>query len=113
MKLKLHSGGKGMLKIEAFEMWIRRRIEGITWKDRTSNKKMLKIIKKEDPLLRRLSKEELYRLHYFNCVTYGEWYAKKIESNFERKRSSGIKRIEILGNLAKGKKFQSYKRTNK
>ena len=97
-------------KLEAFEMWIWRRIEKILWKDHISNKEVLKRVKGRRSLIETIVRR---KQNWISHVLRGCGILKEInEGRFEGKRSRGRKRIGMFDSLLKGENFEIMKRNN-
>ena len=99
---------KDVKKLEAFKMWIWRRIEKISWKDHISNKKVQKRVKERRSLIETIIKR---KQNWIGHVLRGCGMLKEIiEGRFEGKRSRGRKRIGMLDSLLNGENFEIMKR---
>jgi len=88
-------------KINAFEMWIYRRILKISWRDHVTNKDVLKRMNTERNLLYTVKKRKLM---YFGHVMRNEKYRLLhliIQGRIEGRRTPGRRRTSWLANLKK------------
>jgi len=101
--------GKGEWKrIEAFEMWIWRRIEKINWTDKISNDNVLMRVGEHRRLVENI---RLRKKRWIGHILRHEGLVKDvIEGRMEGKRPRGRKRMAMLDDLRKGRKYFSLKR---
>ena len=88
-----------MNKIEAFEMWLYRRMLRISWVDRVSNERVLNIMNKDRELLTTVKRR---KAAYFGHILRGDKYSLLqliVEGKIEGRRGVGRRRMSWLGNL--------------
>jgi len=90
---------KLMDKINAFEMWVYRRMLRISWRDRITNREVLSRLGSETQLLLSIKKR---KLQYFGHIMRGDKYQFLqliIQGKIEGKRAPGRRRTSWLKNL--------------
>ncbi|XP_055388393.1 uncharacterized protein LOC129616943 [Condylostylus longicornis] len=88
-----------MNKIEAFEMWVYRRMLKISWTERVSNSEVLNRLRKQRELLLTIKKQ---KAAYFGHVIRGQKYELLqliIQGRIEGKRGVGRKQMSWLRNI--------------
>ena len=88
-----------MNRLEAFEMWIHRRILRIAWTDKVSNSEVLRRAKTERELLRCI---KVRKLSYLGHVMRGERFNLLrliIEGKIEGRRGVGRRQMSWLRNI--------------
>jgi len=87
-------------RLEAFEMWVWRRMEKIKWTDKVSNAKVLRRVDEERKLLK-VIKERKRR--WLGHVMRGENLLKAvIEGTVEGRNKRGRKRMKMTDDLERG-----------
>ena len=74
-------------KIEALEMWILRRMLRITWKDKKSNKEVLKMAKTERSLLQIIKKRKM--VYFGHIIRRNTLQRQLLEGKITGKRGRG------------------------
>ena len=99
---------KEIRSLEAFEMWIYRKMNRIRWTDKISNEELLKMLDKERNLVKEICKRKIkYAGHIFRGS--GEHSQLIIEGYIEGKRSRGRPRIDWMSNIKKWSEIKNYK----
>jgi hypothetical protein len=86
-------------KLEAFKMWLYRRMMRISWVDRVSNERALGMMQKERELLTTVKRR---KAAYLGHIFRGEKYALLqllVQGKIEGRRGMGRKRVSWLKNL--------------
>uniref|UniRef100_A0A8D8Q737 Uncharacterized protein n=2 Tax=Cacopsylla melanoneura TaxID=428564 RepID=A0A8D8Q737_9HEMI len=87
-------------KIEAFEMWLYRRILRVSWKDKVTNKEILRRMNKELEVLYIIKVRKLQYLgHIMRNENRYQLLQKIIQGKVYGKRGVGRRRISWLKNL--------------
>ena len=95
-------------RINAFEMWVWRRIEKISWMDHVKNEEVLKRVGQKQELVDMIIKR---KKNWIGHVLRGEGLLKEvIEGRMCGKRGRGRPRIGMLDVLLEGNKFHIMKR---
>lgn len=88
-----------MNKIEAFEMWCYRRILRLSWRDRVSNERVLRMLFKDRELLATVKRR---KMEYLGHIVRGPKYVTLqtiLQGKFEGKRRVGRKNLSWLRNI--------------
>lgn len=86
-------------RLEAFEMWVYRRILKISWTDRVSNVKVLRLLNKKTEILNTIKRR---KLQYFGHIMRNDKYQLLqllIQGKIQGKRPPGRRRTSWLKNL--------------
>lgn len=86
-------------RLEAFEMWVYRRILKISWTDRISNERVLQMVNKEVEVLKTVKKR---KLQYFGHIMRSDKYDLLqliMQGKIQGKRPPGRRRTSWLKNL--------------
>uniref|UniRef100_A0A2H1V1U0 SFRICE_035738 n=1 Tax=Spodoptera frugiperda TaxID=7108 RepID=A0A2H1V1U0_SPOFR len=86
-------------RLEAFEMWVYRRILKISWTDRISNVKVLRLLNKKTEILNTIKRR---KLQYFGHIMRNDKYQLLqllIQGKIQGKRPPGRRRTSWLKNL--------------
>ena len=95
-------------KLEAFEMWVWRRMEKIRWKDKITNKKVLELVGESRSLVETVIKR---KKKWIGHVVRGCGVMKVvIEGRMEGKRPRGRKRKGMLDELLEEQPYEKLKR---
>ena len=95
-------------KLEAFEMWIWRRMERVSWKDKKSNEQVLHDVGEERSMLETIVKR---KKNWIGHVLRGDGMMKDmIEGGIEGKRAVGKPRQGMLYELMEGRSYEQMKR---
>ena len=95
-------------RINAFEIWVWRRIEKISWMDHVKNEEVLQRVGQKQELLDMIIKR---KKNWIGHVLRGEGLLKEvIEGRMFGKRGRGRPRIGMLDVLLEGNKFHRMKR---
>ena len=95
-------------KLEAFEMWIWRRMERVSWKDKKSNEQVLHDVGEERSMLTTIVKR---KKNWIGHVLRGDGMMKDvIEGGIEGKRRKGRPRQGMLHELMEGGSYEQMKR---
>jgi hypothetical protein len=87
-------------RLEAFEMWVWRRMEKISWTERKTNEEVLHIVGERKCLVEMITKR---KKNWIGHVIRGEGILKEvIEGRMEGKRTRGRKRMGMLDILTDG-----------
>ena len=97
-----------MKSLDAFKMWIYRKMNRIKWKDKISNEELLKLINKERELTKDIAKRKVkYTGHIFRG-SGGERSKLLIEGFIEGKRSRGKPRADWMNNIKNWSETNNY-----
>ena len=95
-------------KLESFEMWIWRRILGISWRDHRSNEDVLRKVNEERHLMTVIKRRQK---NWIGHILRGESMFKEvIEGRFEGRRPRGRRRKSLLDDLKGNKSYHQLKR---
>ena len=95
-------------RIKAFEMWVWRRIERISWKDHVKNEEVLQRVGQKQELVDVIIKR---KKNWIGHVMRGESLLREvIEGKMVGKRGRGRQRVGMLDVLLEGDKFHKMKR---
>ena len=84
-------------RIEAFEMWVWRRMEKIRWTERKTNAEVLKMVGEKRQLIERITRS---KKRWIGHVTRGGGLLKEIiEGRIDGKRPRGRKRLGMISEL--------------
>ena len=93
--------------LEAFEMWIWRRMLKISWRDHKTNEEVLRMVEEERTLITTIRRQKTWIGH----ILRGNGLLKDImEGKFEGRRPRGRKRKSMLDDLKGGRTYQEMKR---
>ena len=88
---------EGIRRIEAFEMWIWRRVEKVSWVERKTNEDVLIMVDEKRELLERITKTTKRWVGHIVC---GDALLKVvIEGRIDGRRPRGRKRIGMISEL--------------
>ena len=97
-----------MKKLEAFEMWIWRKIEKIRWEDKKSNEEVLSKVGEERCLIKTII---MRKRNWIGHVLRHEGLMKEVlEGGMEGKRDRGRPRMGMLNELDEGSYEQMKRR---
>ena len=83
--------------LEAFEMWIWRKMAKVSWKDKRTNEEVLQIVGESRKLLQKIQER---KKNWIGHVLRGEGLTLEVtEGRMEGKRGRGRKRIGMLDDL--------------
>lgn len=94
-------------RIEAFEMWVYRRMERVSWVDRVSNVEVLGRVSAERELMNRVRRRQ--RNWIGHVLRGNSLFRDVIEGKLEGKRTRGRRRIDLLSELKGGCSYQELK----
>ena len=95
-------------KLKAFEMWIWRRMEGVSWRDKKSNEQVLQDVGEERSLVQTVVKR---KKSWIGHVLRGEGMMKDaIEGGIEGMRCVGRPRQSMLHELMEDGSYEQMKR---
>ena len=84
-------------RLEAFEMWIWRRMAKVSWKDKRTDEEVLQIVGESRKLLQKIQER---KKNWIGHVLRGEGLMLEVmEGRMEGKRGRGRKRIEMLDDM--------------
>ena len=87
-------------RLQAFEMWIWRRMEKISWKDKKTNVEVLDLVREERNLVDTILKR---KKNWIGHIVRGEGLLKTVmEGRMEGKRGRGRPRIGMIDELKEG-----------
>ena len=87
-------------RIEAFEMWIWRRMEKVSWTEKKTNEEILKSVQERRCLMERVIRT---KKKWIGHIVRGDGLLKEvIEGRMEGKRPRGRKRIGMLNEMKEG-----------
>ena len=87
-------------RLEAFEMWIWRRMEKISWKDLKTNEEVLRLVGEERNLVKTIEKR---KKNWIGHIVRGNGLLKLVlEGRMEGKRPRGRPRIGMIDELKEG-----------
>ena len=94
--------------LEAFEMWMWRRLLKISWRDHKTNEEVLRMVEEEQTLITTIRRrQKIWIGHIFR----GNGLLKDImEGKFEGRRPRGRERKSMLDDLKGGRTYQEMKR---
>ena len=85
------------LKLSAFEMWVWRRMEKVSWRDKKTNEQVLHDVNEKRSLLEEVLKR---KKNWIGHVVRGEGLLKQVmEGRMEGKRPRGRPRIGMIDDL--------------
>ena len=89
-----------LYRLEAFEMWVWRRLEKVSWEDKVSNEEVLEAVVESrrivDTIVRR-------KKNWIGHVVRGDGLLKLVlEGRMENKRARGRTRIGMIDDLMEG-----------
>ena len=94
--------------LEAFEMWIWKRMLKISWRDHMTNEEVLRMVEEERTLITTIRRRQKT---WIGHIFIGNGLLKDImEGKFERRRPRGRKRKSMLDDLKGGRTYQEMKR---
>ena len=94
--------------LEAFEMWIWRRMLKISWRDHKTNEEVLRMVEEERTLITTIRRRQKT---WIGHILRGNGLLKDImEGKFEGRRPRGRKRKLMLDDLKGGRTYQEMKR---
>ena len=94
--------------LEAFEMWIWRRLLKISWRDHKTNEEVLRMVEEERTLITKIRRRQKT---WIGHIFRGNGLLKDImEGKFEGRRPRGRKRKSMLDDLKGGRTYQEMKR---
>jgi hypothetical protein len=94
-------------RLESFEMWIWRRIEKISWRERIRNEEVLRRVGEKRTLLATIWKR---KMNWIGHIMRGEGMLRvTIEGRLEGKRPRGRKRRMMLDDILSGQKYHEKK----
>jgi len=94
--------------LEAFEMWIWRRMLKISWRDHKTNEEVLRMVEEERTLITTIRRRQKT---WIGHILRGNGLLKDImEGKFEGRRPRGRKRKSMLDDLKGGRTYQEMKR---
>jgi len=100
---------KEIRSLEAFEMWIHRKMNRIKWTDKISNEDLLRMLNRERDLVKEIAKRKVkYAGHIFRG-SGGERSQLITEGFIAGKRSRGRPRDDWMNNIKKWCEIETYK----
>ena len=90
-------------RIEAMEMWLWRRMEGVRWEDRVTNEEVLKRVGEKRQVIREIKKRKANWLGHVmrrDCLL-----RDAIEGTVEGKRMRGRRRVQLMDDVRAGRKY--------
>ena len=95
--------------LEAFEMWVWRRMLKISWRDHKTNEDVLRMVGEERALIKTIRRRQK---NWMGHILRGKGLLKDIvEGKFEGRRPRGRKRKSMLDDLKGGRTYSEMKRT--
>lgn len=95
-------------RIEAFEMWVWRRLERVKWTEKMKNEDVLKKVKEKRRLLREIKKRKANWIGH--RIREKGLFADVLEGLVEGGRKRGRRRTKMTDDLKKGECYQDMKR---
>ena len=98
---------KEVERIQAFEMWIWRKMEKISWRDRMSNEKVLGLVKEKRSIMNIITER---KKRWIGHILRGNGLLREVtEGRMIGKRPRGRKRAMMLDNLRGGINYDELK----
>ena len=95
-------------RLEAFEMWIWRRMEKVKWTEKLTNAEVLKLVNEVPSLLDTIKKRK--RRQIGHVLRHESLLRTAMEGRMEGKRPRGRKRIMMMDDLKNGEGYAKMKR---
>src|SRR5580692_7727433 len=99
-----------MDKLNAFEMWVWRRMQKVSWKDKKTNEEILSLVGEERCLMKTIIKR---KKDWIGHVVRGDNLLKRVlERRMEGKKPQGRPRMGMIDDLKEGSYTEMKRRTD-
>jgi len=99
-----------MDKLNAFEMWVWRRMQKVSWKDKKTNEEILSLVDEERCLMKTIIKR---KKDWIGHVVRGDNLLKRVlEGRMEGKKPRGRPRMGMIDDLKEGSYTEMKRRTD-
>lgn len=96
-------------RIEALEMWIWRKMEGVSWDEKVRNEEVLKRIGEDRQILNKIKSR---KMNWLGHVMRRECLLRTVvEGMVEGRRGRGRRRYQLIDNIKVGNMYETTKRT--